>query len=67
MDGCVQGFGSRRMFGTAIEVPDLRLVQRAKLTFLCFEVKDVLVQAIDHSYRSVPERLEDAIFLQSTE
>ena len=64
MDGRAQGLCPRRMFRTAVKVPDLRFVQWTKCTLSSIEVNEVLVLPIDYTYRSVPQRLEDAISFQ---
>ena len=64
MDRRTQCLGPRRIFGTAVEVPDLRFVQRAKHAFLVREDNDVLVLPVDHAHRPVLRRLEDAVDFQ---
>ena len=63
MNSRAQGLGACRIFGTAVQVPDLRLVQGTKRTLLSIEVNEVLVLPVDHLYRSVAKWLEDDLLL----
>ncbi len=64
MDSRAQSLGFCRIFGSAVKVPDMRLVQRAKPTLLTIEDNDVLVLPVYHAYSTVPQRLVDAVVFQ---
>ena len=64
MDSRAQCLGFRGIFGTLVNVPELRLVQRAKPAFLTIEDNDVLVLPVYHAYSSIPQGLVDAVVLQ---
>ena len=49
-----QCFGPRRIFSSAIEVPDLGFVQRSKSALLRINVNDVFVLPVNHAEHPVP-------------